>query len=362
MSRSFLTEITASVSLLLSLTSCGASTTTPTTVTVDPRIELMGIVQYLDGYMLSTKYEFNYKTEVEEYFGEFREHEAVTIFHHMAAGGFTFDAVPKTMLTLTDPPDLESNYDFPADVVALAGGEESLETFVAAMRDFAIQTDFISFFNGHRSLYDSLTTEATPTMVAAVDALEEYLGDTLSGAHVILGVLLHHGGFSTLFETHRSREAFVVIGPAGGNGTYPGFGAARRLGSIAWHEFAHTVVNDLTAKNRDWLDANLHRYETVAEDLGRYGYGTWETVVNEHIVRAINARMLLRHLGPAVGRSAVITDESRGFVYLASLVNALSRYETSRDKYAGLRDFYPELLEAFVEETPADTTVMDGEG
>jgi hypothetical protein len=340
----------AATALALSLTGCESAPIEPTTVTVDSRIELIGVVQYLADYMLTTSYDFDYKTDVEEHFGEFREHEAVVMFKTMASQGFSFDVVPKAMLSLTDPPGLSTRYDFPGDVLARAGGQQALDAFVETLRDFAAQTDFEMFFKNHESLFDSLTSSATPTMTATVGALEEYLGENLSGAHVILGVLLHHGGFSALFETRGAREAYALIGPAGGNGTYPGFGAARRLGSIAWHEFSHTVINDLTATHSDWIDSHSQLFEGMADDMARSGYGTWETTVNEHIIRAINVRMLLLNIGQPVGQSALDSDVARGFVYLTPLVNALQRYESDRDTYPTIEDFFPQLLDAFLEE------------
>jgi hypothetical protein len=351
MSKSAFHKTVAAIAMAISFGACQPAPPTPTTVTVDPRIELIGVVQYLAGYTLSTRYDFHYKSEVEEHFSVFRDHEAVTIFQTMSSQGFSFDVVPRTMLSLTDPPELSNKYEaFPSDVLASVGGQERLESFMAALRDFAVQTDFTIFFDNHENFYDSLTTSATPTMIATVRALEEYLGDSVSDSHVILGVLFHHGGFSTLFETERFQEAYALIGPAGGDGSYPGFGAARRLGSIAWHEFSHTIINDITDEHREWLNSNDHLYEPIADEMAQRGYTTWETVVNEHLIRAITSRMLSRNLGPSVGLSAMNSDIQMGFVYLTSLNNALQRYEENRDTYSSITEFFPELLEAFLEE------------
>ncbi len=340
----------AVVVLITTLTACESDRGSSPMVTVDPRIELMGIVQYLAGYTLSTTYELAYVTDIENHFGSYREHDAVAMFRVMSPRGFSFDAVPKAMLSLGDPPLLEQVYNFPSDVVALAGGQEALENFVSAMRDFATQTAFETFYIAHQPFYDSLTTATVPAFQDAVGALDQFLGRPVSNATLILGATLHRGGFTTLFETSNSREVFAVVGPASAIDSFPQFGTPRRIGSIVWHEYAHTVVNQLTADHSHWLTEHADRHAAVAEHLASQGYNSWSVAVNEHIIRAITARMLDRHLGRSVGLSSINTDVNRGFAYVPGLVRKLEEYEQDREAYPTLEEFYPELLTAFLDE------------
>ena len=63
-------------------------------ITVDPRIELLAVVQFLSGYGdrkgLITKYEFPYKRELMEYFSSYKNHHAVKLFTKMSTSGFWF--------------------------------------------------------------------------------------------------------------------------------------------------------------------------------------------------------------------------------------------------------------------------------
>ena len=58
-------------------------------VIIDPRIELMTIVQYLSGNYeqrtnLITNFDFEYKREIEQHFRPFADHPAVATFSAMA--------------------------------------------------------------------------------------------------------------------------------------------------------------------------------------------------------------------------------------------------------------------------------------
>src|SRR5262245_47116788 len=64
-------------------------------VVVDPRIELLAVIQYLSGYgdwtRLITRYDLPYKNDVAERFARFKDHPAVSMFDDLAHDGFNFD-------------------------------------------------------------------------------------------------------------------------------------------------------------------------------------------------------------------------------------------------------------------------------
>ena len=71
-------------------------------IRVDPRIELLAVVQSLGAYQdnlgLLTRFDFAYRMEAAEHFAPFREHAAVTLFDQMSRNGFSYDAPPTAML------------------------------------------------------------------------------------------------------------------------------------------------------------------------------------------------------------------------------------------------------------------------
>ena len=80
-------------------------------VSIDPRIELISIIIYL-----SPTYDSNvksilpenttYKTDVENYFRQYENHEVIKTFDSMFCTSYDYDAPPTTMIYLTNTPNL----------------------------------------------------------------------------------------------------------------------------------------------------------------------------------------------------------------------------------------------------------------
>lgn len=323
-------------------------------VVIDPRIELMGVVQLLSDYMLTTQYEFTYKHDVRVYFTRYQDHPAVTMFREMSQAEFNFDAVPKAMLALSNPPELESRTPFSDYAIRRAGGEDRLNEFVDALRDFARQSRFETFFAAHQGTFEQVVDGTRSAVENAVDVLRAYSGMEIAGSTVVVGMLLHHGGFSATVE-HQTGETdvFAVIGPVGSKEGLPTFGTEANIAGIAWHEFSHTYINPLTEAYADEVAKYAALYEPIAQQMGRQAYPVWDTAVNEHIIRAITARLAYLEDGQAAGDEELDNQKKRGFVYVEALAERLKEYESARDRYPTIAEFYPRLLDVFGEAAEA---------
>jgi hypothetical protein len=326
-------------------------------VRVDPRIELLLIVQHLTGdyeqrTRLITDFDFAYKREIEEHFRPFAMHTVVVTYRARALKGFSFDAGPQAMLRLSADEQLTLQGPMPEDLLRRVGGAEQFETFRSQLADFAQASGFFQFFRDHQPLYDELCDAvrggAKPGELVA--ALNDYAGLPVTSAHLVLFPLGHPGGFAAeIKRDDGGSEIFAVVGPGAAIGDKPVFGgpAAPWFESLIIHEFAHTIVNPLAVQHAERVAKVADLLQPIRQQMSRQAYQSWETVVNEHIVRAIEARIALRRHGMAAGSAKMNEDLKRGFRYLPALVQALNRYEADRGKWATLADFYPELLAVF---------------
>ena len=336
--------------LLLNISAYSAAQPAPSDsvrVQVDPRIELMGAIQLLTDYPLVTNYEFPYREDVRAYFSAFSDHRAVRLFEEMDGEGFAFDAVPKAMLALTRSAELEPRISYPERAVSAAGGTDSLRQFVDALRDFAEASDFQALYRAHQGTYRSLVDSARRSIGNAMTVLRDYTGSPLTGATIIIGPLLHDGGFAARYETETGEEAYALIGPTGVAGELPTFGSPKRIAGLTWHEFSHTVVNPLTEKHQSEIDRYASLLAPIGEPMREAGYTQWKTVVNEHIIRAIEVRLAHRQFGEEAGEQELVEQKERGFRYIDPLVEALATYEEDRPRYPTLSDVYPRLIAAF---------------
>jgi hypothetical protein len=324
------------------------------TLSVDPRLEVLSIVQYLAGYRPITELASAYRARVDSAFAEFREHAAVSLLRDMAASGFSFHVPPQA--TLHRSLDLQPALPFPESVTARGGGAERLDAFYLQLADFASVTEFAAFFLANTDFYSTLLNE-TAVHVGPLQSpklLEAYYGERMAAYNIVLVPLYMPGGFGIeLSEADGARAIYSVQGPLATLGESLSFGNEHSFTYLVWHEFSHSFVNPLTRLYLDHVQRHAALYDPIADVMRRQAYGTWESTVNEHIVRAVTTRLAHLHYGPDAGERALHGEQQRGFSYVAALCAALERYEAARDTWPTLRDFYPELVAALAELAPA---------
>ncbi|MHB9030395.1 MAG: DUF4932 domain-containing protein, partial [Candidatus Latescibacterota bacterium] len=129
----------------------------------------------------------------------------------------------------------------------------------------------------------------------------------------------------------------------------PEFGNLELFRKEAWHQFGHAFVNPLTVRNIDAVNSRRKLYDPIAAQMRKAGIRTWEECVNEHIVRAIMARLYFTEVGPGEGEKYLKEQKERGFVYLEPVIARLAEYERNRGQYSALDSFYPRFIDLFRE-------------
>ncbi|NJK96754.1 MAG: DUF4932 domain-containing protein [Bacteroidales bacterium] len=128
-------------------------------IMIDSRIELLNIIQYLGDYNLLNNYSCQYKNDINLFFGEYKNDEAVTFFRELAQNGFNYDAPVNVILYLSDSFNITQN--IPEELVKRAGDQDKLGKFFTLCRKFSEKTNFYSFFEKHKISYHSLLDSVT---------------------------------------------------------------------------------------------------------------------------------------------------------------------------------------------------------
>lgn len=333
-----------------------------TTVTVDSRIELMGVIQLLSGYFLVSYLDSQYKREAANFFRACTDHPAVLRFSKLSADGFDFNNVPEAFISLSETPEHQPRFPFGRGVIESAGGEDSLADFMALTREFALECRFDEFYAAHSSEYERIIEHSRPAVLAATRSLIAYFGTQLKATEVILSPLLHDGGFAARFENEGGQTvAYAFIGPTAISEGAASFGDAARLQPLVAHEFAHTVINPLTARYPSQVFLTAGNFEPLREAMRNEGYSSWEQVINESIIRALTARLTAAERGEEAAKAEVAEEVKRGFVYVPALVDELRQYEARRTTYMRIGEFFPNLLRIF-QQPPVLLLPMENRG
>lgn len=325
-------------------------------VVVDPRMELLSILQYLSEYRttypaLVTQSQFRYRTDVDEWFSRSKDHPVMEMFSRMSSKGFSFDAPPNFILYLNQ--DLSLDPAVAADGrldLKRAGGEDQLVRFVAALKTFAVDSGFPEFYEKHLPYYKQIAEQTMKTVGAGdnVGEVEKYYGDKRNSYSVVIASLFGHGSYGPQIERKKGvKDIYCVMGPTGVRDGLPVFGSTETFNYLQRHEFSHSFVNPLTSKHWDLVGKYSNLLPPMAEKMRASAYSEWQTVVNESIIRAVTSRLAYRIDGREAGDKELKENKSRGFVFTDALVSKLAEYEQSRSKYPTFDSYYPELVKAF---------------
>lgn len=322
---------------------------------VDPRLELLSAIQILSSYDethgILTQTRTQYRTDVLAYFKPYSAHEAVKLFNEMSIQGFSFDAPPAFMMYLTENYELREDIAVTDYLIQRAGEIEKLETFAKAVKQFAKDSKFDQFYAKNSSYYNTLIeNESKKLKEDYISGLETFYGKKQNGYHIVLVPLFHSGGFaSTMTYENGTSDIYSFNGPAQETPDHMiSFGSEQGFQYLVQHEFGHAFVNPLFDKYSDRLDTVSALFQPIIEDMTRMAYGSWETCVNEHILRAIEARMAFA-IGGQTAYDEVIRDEKEKnhFIYVEALAEKIAEYEKNRAKYKTFEEFYPELITVF---------------
>ncbi len=325
-------------------------------IAVDARVELLAIIQFLSPSYdkrtgLMAKYDIDYKNDVTEHFGEFKEHRAVKLFDKMSPRGFSYDGPVLAVLHLDNTPQLKERAPLSREIMGRAGSREQLRDFYESMREFSEESQFQEFFKKQSDLYESMVAEIKGKLEGVdITMLEEYYGERKNSYNIIISPLLHPGGFGpqvTLADG--SLDIYSVGGPISAENGIPHFQNAASYRYLIWHEFSHSFVNPAMDKYSDQVEAVSELFTPLMEKMALQSYGLWSTCVNEHIVRAVTTRFTEMVSGKEAATKAMEYETSHSFVHAPMLTVRLKVYEQNRDKYPNFNDFVPELIDVFQE-------------
>jgi hypothetical protein len=317
-------------------------------IAVDPRIELLSVVQFLAGWDRPplSALDSPYRRAVEEHFGAFRSHRSVELFRKYTRSSFSYDAVPAVMLAASPPPELRLIRDPSDSVMRRAGGRKAILNCLTALRDFAAASNFAEFVERNRVLFNRVAAETAAKDGRIAADLEGYFRSRQNSYTVVLGLLLHPGGFGIRYRTSNGEyDAISVVGPGSVRDGTPQFFDSDSFAYVCWHEFGHSFVNPEVDHYSRLFVASQSLFRAIEPTMRKQAYPDWKATVSEHIVRAATVRLAARLQGEEVGRKRLAMEHDRGFVYVGPIVEALQAFEVHPDRYPAFRDFVPEIAD-----------------
>lgn len=342
------TVVWVTAGLLCLTTSAKAETQV---VRFDPRIELFSILFHLAGAPeYSGKIE-SHVAAVDRHFERFKRHPAVaTTARIRKEFGVGYFHPMNLAVHLTNPPELAERTPFDGSGHALGKRWPAPQTrsYLDEVRAFYREARVGEFIKSQASLYQLGETRLRDLLAHEGDIpwFDRFFGGRSATVFVVVPALLNGGAQygATYRDGHGAEEAHAVIGVYKLDETgLPRFDHDDAINIV--HEFTHTLTNSEVAAHLVGLEVEGPRlFKAVKGQMRDQGYGEWQTMIQEAIVRAVVVRFIDAHQGQEAASAEVQAQGKLGFTTIAALAEALSEYEASRARYPKFGDFMPRLI------------------
>jgi hypothetical protein len=221
--------------------------------------------------------------------------------------------------------------------------------FVDQLRAFAGDARFAEFLAANRPALDTARVRMERLVREHIDvaSLTAYFGRAPNGDFVMVPLLTAGAGnYGPRYLADGREEVYAVIGTRADSTGQPAFDA--RFVPTMVHEFSHSFVNPAVEPQQErFRAAGEAIYPAVAREMRSQAYGSWQTMINESLVRASVARYVLAKSGEAAARLEVASQRMRGFLWTGELFDLLGEYERDRARYPTFDSFLPRVAEYF---------------
>jgi len=325
-------------------------------VTIDPRVELMGVIFNLAGNPEYNKCKSKpYMKNLTEHFAGHRDHPAVKIAKKLReTRGVSYDAVMGMAVHIEDINSCGEIVPFEPRPETLDGRwriDEARE-FLGNCRDFVKETDFKAFLAKNQSQYDTAVARLQQLIDTKANLawFDEFFGSRDDvDFNLVISILNGPGSYGCRVRIEGRTKIYSVLGAwridwlGWGNPTF----SPNVVGTVV-HEFGHSYCNPLVEKNmKDFTSFGEKYFPRVEKQMKGQAYGSWQTMMRESLVRACEVRYAMANDGGEKAERIASYQIGRGFHWMKELSELLGQYEKQRDKYQTLDAFMPKIVELF---------------
>ena len=130
------------------------------------------------------------------------------------------------------------------------------------------------------------------------------------------------------------------------------------FGTLALHEFSHSIINPLTSK---YSTIKGKAFANIWDIMSKKAYGDVETIINEHIIRALEIFYLKNILKTEetikLSEERLEREFNGGFIYIKDCLFSLEDYYQNIDSYKGFEEYFPTLIKNMENATKKELTI-----
>lgn len=243
--------------------------------------------------------------------------------NYIRSRGFSEGDFCEYSLLLSAPPEFTKKYatidPIPPVRIPIGDFHKVLGRFYREADIHSLWLDYLPKYERQAERYRG---KASGYIAEVLDFLREPLPENEGSIVLIPNLLQKKGsGYGVLLDG----VSYMIVGPSTSKETIQ-------------HEFLHTIVNPLTREHIA-LIYRAKALHPLARTRTPFYYRSWETIVNETLIRTIVA--MLENEGPGKREKAVRKLIDQGYLLASHFLDKLMEYENGSLCF---REFYPNLF------------------
>jgi hypothetical protein len=296
-----------------------------------------------------------YDKAVTSWFAPYREHEAVRLARGLGIG---FEAPMKLAVYVADVDSLAERVPFDGPGVHLYKGWDAgkVRAFLKAARAFVVDARFKEFLASQQPLYKVTNARLRDFAQTQADLLwfSRFAGSDTAARFVIVPGMANGGpSYAARFlDPAGAEEIYAIPGVSSVDAAgLPAFNSDWRNTMV--HELAHSYCGPAVDRSAPRMEKAGRQILAQAPDaLRSQVHGSWKTLLEQSLARAVTVRYVSDHDGNDAGRKVLRQENAHSFFWIGDLSDLLGEYRKSSQLYPTLESFMPRVVQFFDDLAP----------
>lgn len=289
-------------------------------------------------------------------FDDFHRAPAVVETGRLLRDGFWLDSLVELALAAEPLPKSGFAYGLSRETVERAAndageGLSRLSRYLEYAAAFTLDSEAQDFLKLNGEAYRTAVTHLEDSLGEAewTQSLEAYFGLGLRSCLSVASLLMPAGfSFGTSLFTPEGILAVAAAGPFIEPDGHLTFHAPIQATNCMEREMTRALLKPVLSKGQLKAAQGFARpYQRGADSFAALGYREPLTCLEDHLVFAIQARLMIRRGERATAEALLRFDQDSGFTFIRPLAEALEDYELHRADYPTFDAFFPHLMDAF---------------
>ena len=327
-------------------------------IRVDRRTELLGIIQIISDYrkiypnLLEKLGNKEYVEKIEVKFSKYKNHQLIKLFNEIVTNNnFNYDAPVNLFLQLNDDFSFINLQDYPFKT-RLKSDPKVLE-LLKLLPAFAKKIKFDEFYQNNVDRYQKYVDNVKNNLGECdiITFFNSYYNlPTDKNFIVNLIPWQTHANYGTSNKTEIHSNICTAYNSTNDDNVFCSNREEIYYAHLLHHEFSHSFINPLT-EEYEIIKYDDSIFSDIFEQMKKQAYGRNNSIINEHIIRALTIRWgYLTNPKEELYNRRITKEKERGFIYIDTILEALVFYENNRDLYPNIDEYYPKIIENIINE------------